>query len=226
MRGYRWPLATRLTNSTASLHRRRAAAPFDTTSQPPHRSGDRSSLLSLEEILRREVHDQLGRGGCGGRGGMRAAGTSRNGSAGPIGPLHCRQHGRAARWRPRGIGRQQCRPSAPLAAVHRRQHARPASPVRHAGQCAGTYASIAAFAKALAYFGKPGRPELIRALYLRCATAASSAPAPVRASRSETRRPDPRRRRSLRGPGVRFHDGRSPRLPRSPCRRLASGSGR
>ena len=44
----------------------------------------------------------------------------------------------------------------------------------------GTYANIAAFAQALAYFGKPGRPELIRALYLRCATAATSIPATVR----------------------------------------------
>ena len=44
----------------------------------------------------------------------------------------------------------------------------------------GTYASIAAFSKALAYFGKPGRRELIRALYLRCASAASSLPATVR----------------------------------------------
>jgi hypothetical protein len=44
----------------------------------------------------------------------------------------------------------------------------------------GTYASIGAFANALAYFGKPGRRELIRALYLRCATAAASRAAAVR----------------------------------------------
>ena len=44
----------------------------------------------------------------------------------------------------------------------------------------GTYASIAAFAKALAYFGKPGRRELIRALYLRCASATATLPVTVR----------------------------------------------
>jgi hypothetical protein len=44
----------------------------------------------------------------------------------------------------------------------------------------GPYANIGAFAKALAYFGKPGRRELIRALYLRCASAASSLPVTVR----------------------------------------------
>ena len=43
----------------------------------------------------------------------------------------------------------------------------------------GTYVSIAAFAKSLAYFGKPDRPALVRALYLRCATS-SSLPATVR----------------------------------------------
>lgn len=52
----------------------------------------------------------------------------------------------------------------------------------------GTYASIAAFESALKYFGKPGRTELIRALYLRSATAATSTAAPVHAV--EPRRDD------------------------------------
>jgi hypothetical protein len=43
----------------------------------------------------------------------------------------------------------------------------------------GTYANIEGFAKALAYFGKPGRRELIRALYVRCATV-TPVPAPAR----------------------------------------------
>jgi hypothetical protein len=46
----------------------------------------------------------------------------------------------------------------------------------------GTYASIAAFASALAYFGKPARRELIRELYRRCATAVGSTAAPVHAA--------------------------------------------
>ena len=53
----------------------------------------------------------------------------------------------------------------------------------------GTYASIAAFASALAYFGKPSRRELIRALYLRCIPAASTTAALVHAP--EPKRNDP-----------------------------------
>jgi len=53
----------------------------------------------------------------------------------------------------------------------------------------GTYASIGAFAYALAYFGKPGRRELIHALYLRCATAAASRPAAVRAAEPKRETP-------------------------------------
>ena len=55
----------------------------------------------------------------------------------------------------------------------------------------GTYANIAAFAQALAYFGKPGRPELIRALYHRCATAATSVPATVRQADPKPEVPTP-----------------------------------
>src|SRR4029450_12028476 len=54
----------------------------------------------------------------------------------------------------------------------------------------GTYASIAAFASALKYFGKPGRAELIRALSPRCAPTATLTPAPVHAV--EPRRDDSR----------------------------------
>ena len=55
----------------------------------------------------------------------------------------------------------------------------------------GTYASIAAFAQALAYFGKAGRRDLIRALYLRCATAATSMPATVRPADPKPEVPTP-----------------------------------
>lgn len=65
----------------------------------------------------------------------------------------------------------------------------------------GTYDSIAAFASGLAYFGKAGRSERIRALYRRCATPAVSVPASVRApepkredSHGEARPPAPPRR--------------------------------
>lgn len=53
----------------------------------------------------------------------------------------------------------------------------------------GTYASIREFAAALAYFGKPGRAELIRALYERCAAKGASASATT--STRSTRPPDP-----------------------------------
>jgi hypothetical protein len=53
----------------------------------------------------------------------------------------------------------------------------------------GAYASIAAFASALAYFGKPARRELIRTLYLRCTAAANATAAPVHAP--EPKRNDP-----------------------------------
>ena len=44
----------------------------------------------------------------------------------------------------------------------------------------GTYATIGDFAKALAYFGKANRRDLIRALYIRCASAAASPQVNVR----------------------------------------------
>ena len=50
----------------------------------------------------------------------------------------------------------------------------------------GAHASLAAFAKALAYFGKASRQELIRALYRRCASAAT--PSTVVAPAAEPKR--------------------------------------
>jgi hypothetical protein len=65
----------------------------------------------------------------------------------------------------------------------------------------GTYASIDAFASALAYFGKPGRRELIRALYFRTIAGTSTvarihAPEPRRDDLTSALKPV-RRRRSL-----------------------------
>jgi hypothetical protein len=54
----------------------------------------------------------------------------------------------------------------------------------------GSYATLQDFAKALAYYGKPGREDLIRALYRRCLAAKPAAPAvtsaPVEKPPSET----------------------------------------
>ncbi len=66
----------------------------------------------------------------------------------------------------------------------------------------GSYSSIGDFAKALAYFGKPGREELIRALYSRCAASQptpsqSAQPRPPETPREEpspTKAPEPPKR--------------------------------
>ena len=106
--------------------------------------------------------------------------------------LHQRQHSRAARWRARAIGRQQCRPAAPLAVVNRRQHTsaaptcsspRPVRTVRtRASPTLPSHSPTSA---------NPIRRALIRAMYLRCAGAATSVPATVRAKEPKPNAPAP-----------------------------------
>jgi hypothetical protein len=65
------------------------------------------------------------------------------------------------------------------------------------------YSSIGGFAEALAYFGKPGRAELIRALYERCAAKGASTSAVT-----STRPPDPATK-----PERKSASRRMPRIP-------------
>jgi len=68
---------------------------------------------------------------------------------------------------------------------------------------AETYSSIGGFAEALAYFGKPGREELIRTLYERCAAKDASTSAVT-----STRPPDPTAK-----PERKSASWRMPRIP-------------
>ena len=94
-------------------------------------------LLSLEEIVRREVAINWDEAVALVEEVCALSSPAETGSSEPIGPVHRRWDGCAARWRARAIGDQQCRPPAPLAVVNRRQHTGAAPPVRHPGQCAG-----------------------------------------------------------------------------------------